>query len=690
MAQKKIPNESMSMAMYSGEPGESESMKMHKKEGAMGESDEENGDGKDPFEEFAPVLEQIQSEFNFAYQYIKVKWSAWLVRLRLYNNQKRKRDAIGDPLLFTIFQTVLASLYSDKLTVEFVGREHGDDEQAENLNLMAQYDTEEMMKEQIDYDWIWDTCFFGRGLLLMQEWCDESISPIPEVIDPLTFLRDPDAISANGDKRGRGGLRFFGRQIRMTKCEMEEAGVYQNLDKLCGETTSSTNQTEIDRNVQARREAQGYDQLRQGLKGSNTSYVLYEWWTYFNDKKYFFTTNATRSVLFRAQEVKTKRWPLVDRTLFKTAHDWDGVSIPDLVEDKQRGRALIMNLAKKGVQAKLYPNYLYNNLMIKNKADLAKIDFNKFVGVAGNPNGVVAEIPRANITTDVQWMLDLMDGNAQKATATPDIQQGALSEKVKSATEIAKVTQGVDTRYSLAAKLFAWSEKAFWKLYYEMNFLYFTSKAYNKTIRIIGALGPQYHKIQRENIITDADPDIFIESKALSDAKRMNKMNMLGVFINQAVAMDPGTNRRFLLKEQGKAMGMTSDDLNRALPKTLDELEAEEENLLLEKNKLPKISVSQNHFVHIEIHSKAADTKAKMHHIDLHKLALLYQRKMAMAQASQAQPEGQNGQAPATPGQPNINGEPSPMEKGTAPAPRDMAQSQLQLQAPNAVQIATK
>ena len=64
---------------------------------------------------------------------MKPKWDEWALRLKLNNNQKRDKSAVGDPLLFTIHQTVLASLYDDKLMVSHEGREAGDDEIAENL-----------------------------------------------------------------------------------------------------------------------------------------------------------------------------------------------------------------------------------------------------------------------------------------------------------------------------------------------------------------------------------------------------------------------------------------------------------------------------------------------------------------------------------------------------------------------------
>jgi hypothetical protein len=154
------------------------------------------------------------------------------VRLKVYNNQKRDKEAIGDPLLFTIHQTVLASLYNDRLNVNFEGRESGDEETAENLNSLAIYDYDEMEKDILDYEWDWDASFFGRGLCLNMEFDRKLKCPVPEIIDPMTWLRDPHAKSVNGDRKGRGAMRHGGREILLSKDDMDKAGIYFNYKGL--------------------------------------------------------------------------------------------------------------------------------------------------------------------------------------------------------------------------------------------------------------------------------------------------------------------------------------------------------------------------------------------------------------------------------------------------------------------------
>src|SRR4030042_3472268 len=119
---------------------------------------------------FESIIAQVQNEYTKAWKHQKPKKDEAEVRLKLYNNQRREKKSVGDTTLFTIMQTVLASLYQDRLAVTFSGREEGDEEVAENLNAMAEYDYEEMEKAVIDYSWLWDTLFFGRGYVDLSEF----------------------------------------------------------------------------------------------------------------------------------------------------------------------------------------------------------------------------------------------------------------------------------------------------------------------------------------------------------------------------------------------------------------------------------------------------------------------------------------------------------------------------------------
>jgi len=224
--------------------------------------------------EYSSLIDQVKVEYKLSWWFMKPKIDEWALRLKLYNNQKRDKEAIGDPLLFTIHQTVLASLYNDRLSVDFSGRESGDEEVAENLNSLAEFDYDDMVKNELDYDWDWDASFFGRGLMLMMEFSREHKIPMPEVIDIMTWLRDPEATSANGDRRGRGALKFGGREIRLTKNEMKMSKIYFDYENLKIDTSDI--RSLVDQNMQARAEAQGTADVAKwmSLTGENGSTVF--------------------------------------------------------------------------------------------------------------------------------------------------------------------------------------------------------------------------------------------------------------------------------------------------------------------------------------------------------------------------------------------------------------------------------
>ena len=75
------------------------------------------------------------------------------------------------------------------------------------------------------------------------------------------------------------------------------------------------------------------------------------------------------------------------------------------------------------------------------------------------------------------------------------------------------------------------------------------------------------------------------------------------------------------------------------IPKTIDELKAEQENDSIDKEKMPKVLPTDNHEQHILIHHMAKNTWAKWFHIHWHEelYGLQLQQKM---QAEQQQQQG--------------------------------------------------
>lgn len=636
---------------------------------------------KESMETREAVEKNVQAQYSLSYDHQQNKREVNKVRLKLYNNQMRKPDVVGDTTMFTVHQTIMASLYIDRLQSQFIGNEDGDDEVAENLTSLAEYDNEGMAKDQTDFDWDWDTCFFGRGLLNQTEFVrDPDLNiflPVPEVWDPTTFLRDPRAVSVNGNTwTGKNSARFYGREITMTKAAMmANPNFFKDVNwsdvKWGGDTRSL-----VDGGAQARAEAQGLmfnkNKSEKDL-GDVAEYHLLEWYTQrligseMHKCRIWLANNRKKMVGYQDLGPAKYAWKLNDRPLYPTSHDWDGTSIPDLTEDKQRHRAIAQNLGLKAMTADLYPNYVYDQNKIKNRNDL-NFGFNKFIGVDGPANESIAPLRKASPNLALlDFIYNTLDISAQKATATPEIQQGQQSSEKRTLGELNIISSKVDTRYSLSAKIFGWSEKRYWQNWYLLYKENFAEDIDQKVLRIVGALGPKFRKLTKDNIIARIDPDVKIESTTVSRAKQLEDRQTLTAYFGLAL-QDPSANKRWSLKKLGKVNGLQRDELDLLFPPTIDEMQAEDENVFLNKDKPVQVLAEQDHIAHMEVHNKTNATKASKAHIETHKHMMMIQKMQMLKQQQMQEKAGAAAPGPAgMPPQPG-SGVPNIMPKGVMPS----------------------
>lgn len=396
--------------------------------------------------DYTNLAKQCAAEYTYAWKNQKPRKDELENRIKIFNNQKRDKEMVGDTTMFSIMQTVVASLYVDKLASTFAGRNDGDDEIAENLTQMAEFDYDEMGKDKVDYDWIWDTCFFGRGLLSLEEYERDPENnvfvPLPTVLDPYLFLHDPLASSVNGDETGKGAMRFGGYEIKMTKQDMKDhPDFFANKLNFSSMAYGSGLESIMADAIEARDNAQNRqpslkNEAEKAL-GDNAQYDVTVWYTHYKDsgdkkpQKYkVYLINDRKDVvgLKKINRKWRKRvlWTIIDRALYPTSHDWDGTSIPDLTEDKQRARAVAQNLGIKLMKADLYPMYAYDSNKVTNKNDL-NFEFNKFIPLKMVDGGSVANAiqPLSKVTPNLgllNFIFTSLELSAQKACYSEDTQ----------------------------------------------------------------------------------------------------------------------------------------------------------------------------------------------------------------------------------------------------------------------------
>ena len=564
--------------------------------------------------------------------------------MRLYSNQTKDKSLVGDTTLFTVFNTIHSRLYDDKLAVEFCPGHPDDTWKVDMLSPVYKYDMYKVHKEQIDNDWNFFTEFWGAGWLDLTTWDPEKKMMLPSVIDNATFLVDPNCTLINGDARGLGAARFWGREIALNKPFMRSKPYYENFESLTDGLDFASLQYQ---NKQFRNSAQNLATPATTPAYDNADIPLIEWWTMFDGKKWMVTTDLKFTKIVRTLEWGYDKWGLAHRKLFPIPGDPFGVSIPDLVEDKQRARSILTNLGLMHAKSDLYPMRLYDRNAVSPTQDLS-FGFNKWIPVDGNPSESVQMLPNQPIGQIVSYIMDTIDQAAQRATGATSIQQGVQSDAPRSANEVVRAYNSGDARITTSAKVYGWSEREVVEWWLRQYNKYF-SAAHEKIIRIDGPFGPKFKTITGEVFDLTEDPDLYICSTANAEADKQQKTNGITAFSNM-VAQDQSVNRRYLNKKGAKYVGgFDSDEVALLYPDTADEIKAKQENWSLDENKFTKIDINDDHQTHIQIHMGATTTHAQIVHIEAHKAAILKQREQQLLQQqAQGSQQMQPGSMPTS------------------------------------------
>jgi len=585
--------------------------------------------------DYDKVLTQVKEEITMSRSYVKDKRVEWRSRFKLYNNQRKQKDKIGDTSIFNVMSTMLAIYYSDEMQVSFQGREVGDTFQANNVENTAKFDYDEMDMDIINYQTQWDRLFFGVGIRQCSEWNNDTKTPMPRHLSALGWLPDP-----------KGGLdakkfRWHGFEVEYSADEMTEECGFINLNLLDGEPIKQGSEQDQDR--AAYRLAQGLGDIEHHTVGAdkkNSSYDMVDIFTILTGsdgirRKYLVTVDDQCKNIFRCEEIepvtdKEKKnpalvpFPISLNYYMPQTEDPFGVSIPDLVEDKQRAKSIFKNLRIAAEKANLYPMYMYNRDKILNRRDL-DFAFNKFVAVRGDVgNNVVVPINKA--TSRLSESLGneaALDADIEIATGSSKNAQGVMSEQSRTLGEQEIVQANANLRYALGSKINAWGERRFWKLWYRLYRQNATS-ATIKVIRIQSALGQQFATITRKNFITNQDPDIFIGSKLeveQNKTKQRVSFNAIApLFLNDPTT--PLSSKNFTKRYLLQLNNIENEMIQIMVPDTPDEAKARMENELLSRNNNePEIEMDEDHLSHIVIHSQAEKTDATMAHINAHYVA---------------------------------------------------------------------
>ena len=328
-------------------------------------------------------------------------------------------------------------------------------------------------------------------------------------------------------------------------------------------------------------------------------YPVYNGYTCVDGIHYSITLDSSRQKLLRCvpmePDMNGEIENLVNLSYFSPLRgDPYGVSLVDLVEDKQRANSILLNLRLIDAKFATFGQMNLFDSRVLNKNDLSSptiatkwIAFDSSMGVPISQ--AIYPVPRARITQDALQVSDDIRRRIQLDTGIDDRTLGVESGSSLTLGEVQQIQANANLRLALNIEISNWGEKAFWKEWYRSYVRYFAPHDM-KIIRTTGATGRRTLHLRREDIICDDEPDIIIESRRQVDAERAREK---GSYIQKLSLLlsDPDTpriSRSYALRKAYTLDGLARDEIMTLVPPTYEELDAERIATLVNTNRLPE------------------------------------------------------------------------------------------------------
>lgn len=605
-------------------------------------------------------LKYIQDSYVESFNYLLPRKRRQVRQLVLMNNLQRGDQNIASTLLLTLFNRLLSSLYDDKLQVKSIPSQGITQDQINAYNTLAQSDYIEMNKAKLDYDWVWDTLFFGRGYMETLRFNVEKKIMEPSVINPLVFGYDPYFEEVQE-------WRYYWKWVTKSKYE---------LDRLIknGTITGIKNTSEIPSGIDEY--LWNYKYIRDQAKKTvepppestgNQVYQILEFYTY-NDggqKCVYWLDRNFSKVLFEQElnledlvlmnpdgtsdKKKGSKWPIVVKEAMREPHSSVTFSIADLLEDKHRAKSVLLNLAFIAAKDKANPTYVYNPDLVKDITQFFSRQIDQHIPVEDIERAIAPLNTENPMDPGLIQFITMLQQEANAPIGTGVTLQPQKNKSSNTATEAAIDQQLNDMAQSLQTKVMQFGESEFWSHWFH-RYAKHADKLKEKMANIIGVKGIETQMIDLTMFNTDFPPGFLVYSAKEAEYKNLVKRrDMMQLFPDAAQTMDPDGFRNFNKYVFWPLMLDDPSLIDVMYPETLDELNAKAENERLAQNEKMEAQPTDNHQTHIYMHMMVQPkTWATWFHIEEHKQLLAQQKaqqqQMQQMQMMQAKPQSQLNQ----------------------------------------------
>ena len=588
-------------------------------------------------------LGEIQTRYSESFEFLQVRKKRQALQLKLLVNLQKGEQTISSTLLLTLFNRVMSSLYDDKMQIKFLPSQGINQDQINAYNVLAQSDYLEMSKAKLDYDWCWDTLFYGRGYMETYRFNKKRKIMEPHVINPLVFGYDPIVSEVQE-------WRYYWKWITKNKWDLQKL---IKSGKITGITKTSEIPSGVDEYLWEYKTV--VDQARDGVApvpdpGTQDVFQLLEFYSYNDEGKkcvYWLDKNFSKILMEEELELEDgddgdSKWPIVVKESYRQPHSSIPFSIADLLDDKHRAKSVLLNLAFISAKDEANPVYLYNSDKVEDVTQFLSRQVNQHIPVS-DVNDAVAPLNKAStMSPELINFIRVLEAEAEDPMGAGRPMQPEGGGSRQTATQAAIDQQLNDMAQSLLSKVMQFGESEFWSHWFHRYAKYGEALG-SKMANIVGVKGVNSTEVELSVFHTDFPPGILVYSAKEAEYKELVlRRDLMQLYPALVQTLDPDGIRNFNKHVFFPKFLNDPSLIDVMLPKTIDEMKAEGENEQLAKNDMLDVAETDNHTTHIYTHQMVQPkTWATWYHLAWHEELLAKQKQQEM-QMQQTQMQEQS------------------------------------------------
>lgn len=579
------------------------------------------------------VVRQVNDEYDFSYNKIRTKRDMLSARYKLYSNISDIDDRkIYSRMIYSIAQMIISINLMDKKLVKFIGRNLWDDEIGSNIESLADFDFEEMwldeLKEQRLFDWLimWVWIYMSDGF--------DYIRTVPriKVVEPTAWI--PDAAydvnywhryqwfetEVTKDQLINDWTYFDVNWIKPTDIAKVEAFIEEQMSQ--GKSMDQLMNTNI---VKWSR----YLTYNSTDTVDNSVYTVYEHFTIIKWVKYRVTMANERWLIIRCNEIKPVRkeekknkslvpYPIVSENFSRLRHDPFGISLCDLLEDKQRGKQLFLNLNRLMAEA----NARWEPMFVDNSIDINKLTkrsaARKYISfdmkkLWWQPAFTLERTPVSN---DAYQMPNILEQEWFQDVWYDEASLWVAWDTSKTATENVRVQGNSNLRALLNSKRVIRAEKKLRDILWYRVYQEFMPSSSKKYAMVTSWFWQSPVSFKRDDFITLNNLDVRIVSESEDNKRLEEQRNMIVPNLSMLMSISSDQSdyaKKYVARMAYRSLWFTHEESVFATGVSEDEKKAKNfKELLLRWEDVPPIrDLSEDHDTYIAVYSSVPSNPAR-------------------------------------------------------------------------------